>query len=140
MAVDVTFLQRLELRPSTGVLEGRPVSLIPAANCSLRLGPATVAQMSCPPDAAGYWKTSGTTASQTSNFVTCLDIWWSSLKTNMDLGDLNVFSHFKMALYSGILTANLKTESVMEIVYQFKSVISPLRSNFFFCLDLSSKN
>lgn len=87
MAADVTFPQRLELRPSTGVLVGHPVSLIPAASYSLRLGPAIVALMSCHPDAAGYWKTSGTTAFQTSNFVTCQDTWWSSLKTNMDLGD-----------------------------------------------------
>lgn len=88
MAVDVTFLQRLVRRPSTGALAGHPVSLTPAASYSLRLGPATVAQMLCHLDAAGYWKTSGTTVFQTSNFVTCQDTWWSFLKTSMDLGVL----------------------------------------------------
>lgn len=87
MAAGVIFLQHLGLRPSIGALAGLPVSLIRAASSSLLLGPATVAQMSCHLDAADYWKTSGTTASQTSNFVTCRDIWWSSLKTNMDLGE-----------------------------------------------------
>lgn len=88
MAADVTFLQHLERKPSTVVLVGHPAFLIPAASYSLRLGPAIVAQMSCRLDAAGYWKTSGTTASQTSNFVTFQDTWWSFLKINMDLGDL----------------------------------------------------
>lgn len=87
MAVGVTFLQRLELKPSTGAPAGHPVSSIPAASCSLRLGLATAALMSCRLDAAAYWKTSGTIASQTSNSVTCRDTWWSSPKTSMGPGN-----------------------------------------------------
>lgn len=45
MEAGVTFLQRLEQKPSTEVLAGRPVSLTPAASCSPHLGPAIVAQM-----------------------------------------------------------------------------------------------
>lgn len=87
MAVAVTFLQLPEPRPNTGAQAARPVCSIPAASCSLPHGPATAALMSCHLDAAAYWKTSGTTVFQTSSSVTCLDTWWSSLKTSTDPGD-----------------------------------------------------
>lgn len=87
MAAAVTFLQLLEPRPNTGARAARPVCSIPAASCSPPRGPATAAPMSCRLDAAAYWRTSETTASQTFNSVTCLDTWWSSLKTSMDPGD-----------------------------------------------------
>ncbi len=130
MAAGVTFLQHLELRRSTGAPAGLPVSSTPAASCSLRLGPATADPMSCRPDAAAYWKTSGTTASQTSNSVTCQDTWWSSLKTSMDPGGL------KMLLYSGILILNLNTRGAL-LISLFS--ISTLCSNLV-CLDLSSRS
>lgn len=98
MAAGVTFLQRPELRQSIGAPEGHPVSSIPAASCSLPLDPATVAPMSCHPDVAAYWRTSGTIASQTSSSVICLDTWWSSLKTSMDPGGSDVLSGIKCYL------------------------------------------
>lgn len=75
MEAGVTFLQLLELRPSTETTAALPASSIPAASSSLLLGHATVVQMSCRLDAAGCWKTSETTASQTFNFVTSQDTW-----------------------------------------------------------------
>lgn len=90
MAAAVTFLPLLEPKPNTAILVARPVCSIQAASCSRPLGLATVALMSCLLGAAAYWRTLGTTASQTSNSVTCQDTWWSSPKTSMDPGDWNM--------------------------------------------------
>lgn len=75
MEAGVTFLQLLELRPSTETTAALPASSIPAASCFRLPGHATVAQMSCRLDAADFWKTSETTVSQTFNFVTSQGTW-----------------------------------------------------------------
>lgn len=70
MVVVGIFLQRLEQKQNTEVLQALPASLAPAASSFLLLGFGIIGLTLCLLAEVDYWKISETTVSQTFNLET----------------------------------------------------------------------